>query len=120
MDWVEAKSDQVAADINAAGGRAISVSGNVMDPAFPERLVEETVKAFGKLNHIVNNAGYTHDGMIHKMSDKQWDAMLLVHQTAPFKIIRAASKYLVSWFTANKINYATLMFFDICIAQKGR
>lgn len=91
-----AKSDQVAADINAAGGRAISVPGNVMDPAFPEKLVEETVKAFGKINHIVNNAGYTHDGMLHKINDKQWESMLIVHQTAPFKIIRAAAKYLVS------------------------
>lgn len=91
-----AKSDQVAADINAAGGRAISVPGNVMDPAFPEKVVEETVKAFGKINHIVNNAGYTHDGMLHKINDKQWESMLTVHQTAPFKIIRAAAKYLVS------------------------
>ncbi|KAI7883901.1 NAD(P)-binding protein [Lichtheimia hyalospora FSU 10163] len=93
-DLDAAKSDQVAADINAAGGRAISVPGNVMDPAFPEKVVEETVKAFGKINHIVNNAGYTHDGMLHKINDKQWESMLTVHQTAPFKIIRAAAKYL--------------------------
>lgn len=53
-------------------------------------------RAFGKLNHIVNNAGFTFDGMIHKINDKQWDLMLAVHQTAPFKIIRAAAKYLVS------------------------
>lgn len=104
----------MAADINAAGGRAISVPGNVMDPAFPERLVEETVKAFGKLNHIVNNAGYTHDGMIHKMSDKQWDAMLAVHQTAPFKIIRAAAKYLVKYCMTTLYHDANTF-----IAQKG-
>ncbi|KAF7725726.1 hypothetical protein EC973_009444 [Apophysomyces ossiformis] len=89
-----AKSDQVAADINAAGGQAISIPGDVLDPAFPERLIEGTVKAFGKINHIVNNAGFTYDGMIHKISDKQWDLMLAVHNTAPFKIIRAAAKYL--------------------------
>ncbi|KAI8967640.1 hypothetical protein BDF20DRAFT_900410 [Mycotypha africana] len=88
------KSDQVAADINAAGGKAISIPGDVLDASFPERLVEETVKAFGKINHIVNNAGFTYDGMLHKISDKQWDVMLAVHNTAPFRIVRAAAKYL--------------------------
>ncbi len=50
--------------------------------------------AFGKLNILVNNAGYTWDGMLHKMTDKQWDAMLSVHNTAPFRIIRAASPFM--------------------------
>ncbi|OBZ89431.1 3-oxoacyl-[acyl-carrier-protein] reductase FabG [Choanephora cucurbitarum] len=89
-----AKSDQVAADIRAAGLKAISIPGDILDPTFPERLIEETVKAFGKINHIVNNAGFTYDGMLHKITDKQWDLMLAVHNTAPFKIIRAAAKYL--------------------------
>ncbi|CAO3699181.1 unnamed protein product [Rhizopus stolonifer] len=97
-----AKSDQVAADINAAGGKAISISGDILDPAFPERLIEETVKQFGKINHIVNNAGFTFDGMLHKITDKQWDLMIAVHNTAPFKIIRAAAKYLRQKDGANK------------------
>ncbi|KAI8989451.1 hypothetical protein BDB01DRAFT_718382 [Pilobolus umbonatus] len=89
-----AKSDQVAADLRAAGLQAVSIPGDIIDPAFPERLIEGTVQAFGKINHIVNNAGFTYDGMIHKMTDKQWDIMLAVHNTAPFKILRAAAKYL--------------------------
>ncbi|KAI7857381.1 hypothetical protein BDC45DRAFT_459054 [Circinella umbellata] len=89
-----AKANQVASDINAAGGKAIAIAGNIMDPEFPEQLVEGTVKAFGKLNHIVNNAGFTFDGMAHKMTDKQWETMLIVHQTAPFRVLRAAAKYL--------------------------
>ncbi|KAI8880569.1 NAD(P)-binding protein [Backusella circina FSU 941] len=88
------KSNQVAADINAAGLKAISIPGDILDNTFPERLIEGTVKAYGKINHIVNNAGFTYDGMIHKITDKQWDLMLAVHNTAPFKIIRAAAKYL--------------------------
>ncbi len=39
-------------------------------------------------------AGYTWDGVIHKMTDKQWQAMLLVHATAPFRLIQAASPYM--------------------------
>ncbi|KAI8146175.1 hypothetical protein BJV82DRAFT_407828 [Fennellomyces sp. T-0311] len=88
------KANQVAADINANGGKAIAIAGDIMKADFPEQLVEGTVKAFGKLNHIVNNAGFTYDGMAHKITDKQWETMLVVHQTAPFRIIRAAAKYL--------------------------
>jgi 3-oxoacyl-[acyl-carrier protein] reductase len=52
------------------------------------------IRAFGKINHIVNNAGFTYDGMLHKITDKQWDLMLAVHNTAPFRIVKAASEYL--------------------------
>lgn len=88
-----AKAEAVVTAINEAGGRAIAVPGDVTDPKYPELLISETVKAFGKINHIVNNAGFTFDGMLHKMTDKQWDLMLLVHNTAPFRIIRAAQQY---------------------------
>lgn len=50
-------------------------------------------RAYGKIHYIINNAGFTYDGMIHKMDDKQWDLMLTVHQTAPFRIVRAAAPY---------------------------
>lgn len=65
-----------------------------MDPEFPKKLVDGTVQKFGSLNIIVNNAGFTYDGVIHKMSDKQWDTMLAVHGTGPFRIVRAAAPYL--------------------------
>ncbi|KAL6057152.1 putative Shortchain dehydrogenase/reductase SDR [Balamuthia mandrillaris] len=51
-------------------------------------------RKFGALDILVNNAGYTWDGVIHRMTDKQWDAMLLVHNTAPFRLIRAAAPYM--------------------------
>jgi len=93
-DLDKAKSDKVADTIKAKGGQAISVPGDVTDPAFPEHLMKQTIDAFGRLDIIVNNAGYTWDGVIHRMTDKQWDAMLLVHNTAPFRIIRAATPYM--------------------------
>lgn len=87
------KSDAVAASIVADGGRAISVPGDVTEPDFGTKIVEATVAKYGKLNHIVNNAGYTWDGVVHRMSDKQWTAMQDVHTMAPFRIIRAAAKH---------------------------
>jgi len=88
------KSDKVASEINSNGGIAISIPGDITDAHFPDILLKKTFETFGKVNILVNNAGYTWDGMLHKMSDKQWDAMLLVHNTAPFRVIRAAAPYM--------------------------
>ncbi|MBI1318011.1 MAG: SDR family oxidoreductase [Candidatus Hydrogenedens sp.] len=84
----------VAAEIRASGGDAISVPGDLTAPEFPRELVENTIEKYGQLNVLVNNAGYTWDGMAHKMSDKQWQAMLDVHLTAPFRLIQAAAPYM--------------------------
>ncbi|KAF9926647.1 Methionine aminopeptidase 1 [Modicella reniformis] len=93
-DLDDVKAKDIAQQITSAGGKAIVVSGDVTDLSFPERLVEETVKAFGKINIIINNAGFTFDGMLHKTTDKQFQLMLEVHNAAPFRIIRAAAKYM--------------------------
>jgi 3-oxoacyl-[acyl-carrier protein] reductase len=87
-------SDAVAAEIKQAGGDAVSVPGDVTDPAFPETLAKAAFDAYGKLHILVNNAGYTWDGVVHKMSDEQWHAMLDIHNTAPFRLIRAAAPYM--------------------------
>ena len=80
--------------ILAAGGHAISVPGDATDKAFPDRIVSAAIEKFGGLDIVVNNAGYTWDAVIHKMTDEQWEAILLVHLTAPFRIIRAASTFM--------------------------
>ncbi|KAG0214654.1 Methionine aminopeptidase 1 [Mortierella sp. GBA30] len=93
-DLDDAKGKEIAAQITQAGGKAIVVSGDVTDLSFPGRLIDETIKAFGKINIIVNNAGFTFDGMLHKTTDKQFQLMLDVHNGAPFRIIRAAAPYM--------------------------
>jgi 3-oxoacyl-[acyl-carrier protein] reductase len=87
-------TQEAAASIQAADGDALAVPGDVTDSAFAPRLIKATLEKYGRIDAIVNNAGYTWDGTIHKMSDEQWQAMLEVHLTAPFRIIRAASEYL--------------------------
>ncbi|MCW2560093.1 MAG: 3-oxoacyl-ACP reductase [Mycobacterium sp.] len=81
---------ETVAAIEAAGGRAVECSGSVTDEGFAERFVQTAVDAFGGLDIIINNAGYTWDSVIQKMSDEQWDAILDVHLKAPFRILRAA------------------------------
>ena len=60
------------------------------DDGFADRFVETAVSEFGGLDIIVNNAGYTWDSVVQKMTDEQWDAILDVHLKAPFRILRAA------------------------------
>ena len=93
-DLDDAPAKETIALIEKAGGRAVACNGDVTAKDFGERIVSTAVERLGGLHVIVNNAGYTWDGTIHKMSDQQWQAMLEVHLTAPFRIIRAASEYL--------------------------
>ncbi|HEY1530966.1 MAG TPA: SDR family oxidoreductase [Galbitalea sp.] len=81
---------ETIATITTAGGTAVACIGSVTDADFGERFVQTAVDEFGGLDIIVNNAGYTWDSVIQKMSDDQWDAILDVHLKAPFRILRAA------------------------------
>lgn len=93
-DLDDEPAEATVADILAAGGEAIAVVGSVTHAGFPEALMQKTMATYGKINILVNNAGYTWDGVIHKMTDAQWQAILDVHLSAPFKMIRAAAPYM--------------------------
>jgi 3-oxoacyl-[acyl-carrier protein] reductase len=80
--------------IRIAGGTAASCPGDIADPAFPQRMVDAAIERFGSLDIVVNNAGYTWDNVIQKMTDEQFQTMLNVHLVAPFRILRAASTWL--------------------------
>ncbi len=83
-------AEEVVQAIKAIGGDAVSCAGSVTAPDFAERFVGTAVDRFAGLDIIVNNAGYTWDNVIQKMTDEQWYAMLDCHLTAPFRILRAA------------------------------
>lgn len=88
------KSAEVVESINKSGGSAIAVTGNILDKSYIDTLIKKAADfGSGKINIIVNNAGYTWDGVIHKMTDKQWDNIIALHCTAPFNLVRAAAPY---------------------------
>ncbi|QIZ36880.1 SDR family NAD(P)-dependent oxidoreductase [Saccharopolyspora sp. ASAGF58] len=89
-DLDETPAKETVAEIEVAGGRAVVCAGSVTDDGFAERFVQTAVDSFGGLDIIINNAGYTWDTVIQKMTDEQWDAILDVHLKAPFRILRAA------------------------------
>ncbi|WP_418128714.1 SDR family NAD(P)-dependent oxidoreductase [Variovorax sp. 375MFSha3.1] len=83
-------AEETVQEIRAAGGQAVACTGSVAAPDFAERFVGTAVSEFKGLDIIVNNAGYTWDSVVQKMTDEQWYAMIDVHLTAPFRILRAA------------------------------
>jgi 3-oxoacyl-[acyl-carrier protein] reductase len=84
-------AEQAAGEIQ---GETNVFAGDLTKPGVPDELVQKAVDSFGKIDIIVNNAGYTWDGPIHKMTDEQFQAMLDIHVVAPFRIIRAAAPHL--------------------------
>lgn len=87
-------ADSVVQEIARSGGRASSCVGSIKDPDFPDRYVAAAVEGFGGLDIIVNNAGYTWDSVIQKMSDEQWHDIIDLHVTGPFRLLRAASGFI--------------------------
>jgi 3-oxoacyl-[acyl-carrier protein] reductase len=91
-DLDEAPAEEVAEAIRANGGEAAVCAGNVTAPDFGDRFVAAALDRFGGLDIIVNNAGYTWDSVIQKMTDEQFQAIMDVHVVAPFRILRAATE----------------------------
>jgi 3-oxoacyl-[acyl-carrier protein] reductase len=84
-----AACEAVAAAINTAGGMAHVYAADITEERAPEALIEHALDAMGGLDIIVNNAGYVWNSAMHNHSDEQWQAMLDMHATAPFRILRA-------------------------------
>ena len=93
-DLDDAPAKETIGLIEKLGGRAVACNGDVTAKDFGERIVDTAVKQLGGLHVIVNNAGYTWDNVIQKMTDEQWYAIIDVHVTAPFRILRAFAPYL--------------------------
>ena len=84
-------AEQAAAEI--AGETAV-FAGDLTKPGAAEELIQKAIDSFGKIDIIVNNAGYTLDAPIHKMTDEHFQAMLDIHTVVPFRVIRAAAPHL--------------------------
>ena len=87
-------SDAANEAADAIQGDTAVFAGDLTKADAPDKLVQTAIDNFGQLDIIVNNAGYTLDAPIHKMSDDWFQKMLDIHLIAPFRIIRAAAPHL--------------------------
>jgi 3-oxoacyl-[acyl-carrier protein] reductase len=93
-DLDEAPAMEVVGEIQKNGGKAVACVGSVVADGFADKFIKTALDNFGGIDIIVNNAGYTIDAMLNKMTDEQFDLMYEVHLKAPFQILRAASGFI--------------------------
>lgn len=84
---------EVVAQIMASGGRALANSADITDPAGAASIVEDAVRGFGRLDAVVNNAGFLRDAIFHKLSHADWDAIIDVHLNGYFYVAKAAAPH---------------------------
>jgi 3-oxoacyl-[acyl-carrier protein] reductase len=87
-------SDAAREAAAALPGEAVPHSGDLTQPDVPEQLIQTAIDTWGQIDIIVNNAGYTLDGVVHKISDDHFQRMLDIHLIVPFRVIRAAAPHL--------------------------
>jgi 3-oxoacyl-[acyl-carrier protein] reductase len=75
-------------------GETVAFGGDLTQTGVPDELVQRAVDEWGRLDIVVNNAGYTRDAPIHKMSDEAFQAMVDIHNVVPFRVLRAAAPHL--------------------------
>jgi 3-oxoacyl-[acyl-carrier protein] reductase len=83
-------AEQAASEID---GETAVFSGDLTKPGAADELVAAAVHAFGAVDAVVNNAGYTWDGVVHRMTDEQFQAMIDIHTIVPFRVIRALAPH---------------------------
>lgn len=96
-------ADEVAVKIKSMGGEAIAMSVNVTDPEAVTKMIDMTVKEYGKLDIIVNNAGITDDSQLLKMDELQWDRVINVNLKGVFLCGQAAAKVMSTQETGGVI-----------------
>ena len=109
VDVDQAATDAVVAELKAAGGKALGVVGNVTVPADTERMINAAMEAFGRVDILVNNAGITRDGLLVRMKDEDWDAVMTVNLKGAFLCTRAASKVMAKQRYGRIINIASVV-----------
>jgi len=109
VDMDQAATDAVVAELQAAGTKALAVVGNVTVPADVERMIDAAMEAFGRVDILVNNAGITRDGLLMRMKDEDWDAVLNVNLKGAFLCTRAAFKVMSKQRYGRIINIASVV-----------
>lgn len=93
-------AEQASSEID---GETAVFAGDLTKPGVPDDLVKTAIDAFGTVDIVVNNAGYTWDGVVHRMTDEQFQAMLDIHTIVPFRVVRAIAPH---WRDAAKAEKA--------------
>ncbi|TLY12455.1 MAG: SDR family NAD(P)-dependent oxidoreductase, partial [Nitrospirae bacterium] len=101
--------ERVAGEIQQSKGRALAVAGSVADEAHVRSAVSETVRTFGKLNVLVNNAGIGSFGKtLHETDDATWEELLAINVTGVFRMTRATVTAMIKAGEGSIINISSI------------
>jgi len=98
-----------AGDIEKLGRRALAIEANVADFEDGSRMVGETVETLGQIDILINNAGITRDGLILRMSEEDWNAVLDVNLKGAFNCTRAAIRHMAKQRSGRIVNIASVV-----------
>lgn len=104
-----AAAEAIAEQIVSAGGAAIALQADVSDPGAATGLVEVTIAELGGLDIVVNNAGITRDGLLVRMSDADWSAVIDTNLTGVFNVTRAAAKHMMKKRSGAIVNITSVV-----------
>ena len=105
----EAAADAVKQEIEAAGGEAILVKADVANEAAVQDMVQKTADVFGRIDILVNNAGITRDGLLARMKEEDWDAVLSTNLKGVFLTTKAAAKLMMKQRAGRIVNMASVV-----------
>lgn len=103
-----AKAQEVVKEIEAAGGRAEAVQCNVSDYTKAGELMEYVIKTYGRVDILVNNAGITKDGLLMKMSEEDFDAVLDTNLKGAFNCMKHVSRQMIKQRSGRIINMSSV------------
>lgn len=109
VDMDQASTDAVVAELQAAGGKALAVVANVTVSGDADRMIDAAIETFGRVDILVNNAGITRDGLLMRMKDEEWDAVLNVNLKGAFLCTRAAFKVMSKQRYGRIVNIASVV-----------
>ncbi len=109
VDMDQTSTEAVVAELQATGAKALAVVGNVTVAADVERMIDAATEAFGRVDILVNNAGITRDGLLMRMKDDDWDAVLNVNLKGAFLCTRAAFKVMSKQRYGRIVNIASVV-----------
>ncbi|MBR1552504.1 MAG: 3-oxoacyl-[Schwartzia sp.] len=105
----EAAANAVREEIEAAGGEAILVKADVANEAAVQEMVQKTADAFGRIDILVNNAGITRDGLLARMKEEDWDAVLSTNLKGVFLTTKAVTKLMMKQRAGRIVNMASVV-----------
>lgn len=109
MDMDADATEAVVAELKASGAKALAVVGNVTSSVDVDRMISAAVEEFGRVDILVNNAGITRDGLLMRMKDEEWDAVLNVNLKGAFLCTRSAFKVMSKQRYGRIINIASVV-----------